>query len=95
MDPGGGGTDHPSYFREYEGFLISAAIHKCVYVTLHQSFGDDLLVKYSKVERVSALEDIEHPRPWGEQPRVQPGTHAKRTEAPRAELMPGTCRKMR
>jgi len=58
---GGGGTDHPSYFREYEGFLISAAINKYVYVTLHQGFGDDLLIKYSKVERVSALEDIEHP----------------------------------
>lgn len=58
---GGGGTDHPSYFREYEGFLISAAINKYVYVTLHQGFGDDLLIKYSKVERVTSLDDIEHP----------------------------------
>ncbi|GAA0542314.1 D-glycero-alpha-D-manno-heptose-7-phosphate kinase [Rhizomicrobium palustre] len=58
---GGGGTDHPSYFREYEGFLISAAINKYVYVTLHQGFGDDLLIKYSKVERVKSLDEIEHP----------------------------------
>jgi len=58
---GGGGTDHPSYFREYEGFLISAAINKYVFVTLHQGFNDDLLVKYSKAERVRALDDIEHP----------------------------------
>jgi len=58
---GGGGTDHPSYFREYEGFLISAAINKYVYVTLHQGFGDDLLIKYSKLERVTSLNDIEHP----------------------------------
>ena len=58
---GGGGTDHPSYFREYEGFMISAAINKYVYVTLHQGFGDDLLIKYSKAERVTSLDDIEHP----------------------------------
>ncbi len=58
---GGGGTDHPSYFREYEGFMISAAINKYVYVTLHQGFNDDLLIKYSKLERVTDLEQIEHP----------------------------------
>lgn len=58
---GGGGTDHPSYFREYEGFLISAAINKYVYVSLHQGFNDDLLIKYSKLERVTSLNAIEHP----------------------------------
>jgi D-glycero-alpha-D-manno-heptose-7-phosphate kinase len=58
---GGGGTDHPSYFREYEGFLISAAINKYVYVTLHQGFNDDLLVKYSKLERTTSVETIAHP----------------------------------
>lgn len=58
---GGGGTDHPAYYREYEGFLISAAINKYVYVTLHQGFKDDLLIKYSKLERVTSLDDIEHP----------------------------------
>ena len=35
---GGGGTDLPSYYEEREGFLISAAINKYVYVTLHKSF---------------------------------------------------------
>jgi D-glycero-alpha-D-manno-heptose-7-phosphate kinase len=58
---GGGGTDHPSYYREYEGFLISAAINKYVYVMLHQGFHDDLIIKYSKLERVSKLDDIQHP----------------------------------
>ncbi len=58
---GGGGTDLPSYFREYEGFLISAAINKFVYVTLHQGMNDDLLIKYSKLERATSLNDIEHP----------------------------------
>jgi D-glycero-alpha-D-manno-heptose-7-phosphate kinase len=58
---GGGGTDHPSYFREYEGFLISAAINKYVYVMLHQGFHDKLMIRYSKLECVSSLDEIEHP----------------------------------
>ena len=29
---GGGGTDLPSYYNEYEGFLLAAAINKYVYV---------------------------------------------------------------
>ena len=58
---GGGGTDHPSYFREYEGFMVSAAINKYVYVMLHQGFHDDLVVKYSKLERVTSLDDVQHP----------------------------------
>jgi D-glycero-alpha-D-manno-heptose-7-phosphate kinase len=58
---GGGGTDHPSYFREYEGFLISAAINKYVYVMLHQGFHDKLMIRYSKMEQVSEIDQIEHP----------------------------------
>lgn len=58
---GGGGTDLPSYYREHEGFLIAAAIDKYVYITLHETFVTDLIIKYSKLERVSRLEDLEHP----------------------------------
>jgi len=57
----GGGTDIPSYYREHEGFLISAAIDKYVYVTLHHAFTSELVVKYSKLERVSSVNAIEHP----------------------------------
>jgi D-glycero-alpha-D-manno-heptose-7-phosphate kinase len=58
---GGGGTDLPSYYRKHGGFLIAAAIDKYVCITLHQTFVDDLIVKYSKLERVSRVEDLEHP----------------------------------
>jgi len=58
---GGGGTDLPSYYREYGGFVISAAIDKYVYITLHQTFVEDLIIKYSQLERVRRLEDIQHP----------------------------------
>ena len=58
---GGGGTDLPSYYREHTGFLIAAAIDKYVYITLHQTFVPDLIIKYSKMERVGAVNEIEHP----------------------------------
>jgi D-glycero-alpha-D-manno-heptose-7-phosphate kinase len=58
---GGGGTDLPSYYRQYGGFLIAGAIDKYVYITLHQTFGSEMIIKYSKLERVTSVEEIEHP----------------------------------
>lgn len=58
---GGGGTDLPSYYRKHSGFLVAAAIDKYVYITLHQTFVKDLIVKYSKLERVSSSAEIQHP----------------------------------
>ena len=58
---GGGGTDVPSYYKEFEGFLISAAIDKYVYITIHQTFVEDIIIKYSQLERVKNVEEIKHP----------------------------------
>ena len=58
---GGGGTDLPSYYREYGGFLVAAAIDKYVYITKHRTFQPEIIVKYSKLERVQAVDQIEHP----------------------------------
>lgn len=58
---GGGGTDLPSYYRDHGGFLIAAAIDKYVYITLHQTFVQEIIIKYSKLERVSAIDEVEHP----------------------------------
>jgi D-glycero-alpha-D-manno-heptose-7-phosphate kinase len=58
---GGGGTDLPSYYKKHSGFLIAAAIDRYVYITLHQTFVPDLIVKYSKLERVPRAEDLQHP----------------------------------
>lgn len=58
---GGGGTDLPSYYREHEGFLIAAAIDKYVYITVHDAFVDELILKYSKLERVGKIDDVQHP----------------------------------
>jgi len=58
---GGGGTDLPSYYREHTGFVVSAAIDKFVYLTLHETFEQQFIIKYSKTERVQAVEEIKHP----------------------------------
>src|SRR5215813_8990086 len=58
---GGGGTDLPSYYEQHTGFLIAAAIDQYVYITLHETFVPDLIVKYSKLERVAKAADLEHP----------------------------------
>lgn len=58
---GGGGTDLPSYYRKHTGFLISAAIDKYVYLTIHKSFVKEILIKYSKLEKVGDVDEIEHP----------------------------------
>lgn len=58
---GGGGTDLASYYREHTGFVISAAINKYVYITLHETFAEEIIVKYSKMEVVRTPEEIKHP----------------------------------
>ncbi len=58
---GGGGTDLPSYYEEREGFLISAAIDKYVYITLHETFEKGFFLKYSKFEKCNEIDEIQHP----------------------------------
>jgi len=58
---GGGGTDLPSYYQEHGGYLISAAIDKYVWVTMNKPFVPGVFLKYSKIERVDTVDEIEHP----------------------------------
>jgi D-glycero-alpha-D-manno-heptose-7-phosphate kinase len=58
---GGGGTDLPSYYQQHTGFLIAAAIDKYVCITLHHTFMPGLIVKYSRLERASTVDEVQHP----------------------------------
>jgi D-glycero-alpha-D-manno-heptose-7-phosphate kinase len=58
---GGGGTDLPSYYREHGGFLIAAAIDKYVYVTVMRPFTPGIFLKYSKLEHVDEINEVQHP----------------------------------
>ena len=57
---GGGGTDLPSYYRQHGGFVLGGAIDKYVYITLHQTFAQELIVKYSRMERVKSVAEVQH-----------------------------------
>jgi D-glycero-alpha-D-manno-heptose-7-phosphate kinase len=58
---GGGGTDLPSYYRQFGGFVISAAISKYVYITINRSFRDGYLLKYSQLEHAKTYDEVRHP----------------------------------
>ncbi len=58
---GGGGTDLPSYYREYGGFVIAAAIDKYVYVTIMRPFVPGIFLKYSRLEHVNQVDEVQHP----------------------------------
>src|SRR5258706_4420837 len=58
---GGGGTDLPSYYRQFGGFLISAAIDKYVFVTVMRPFISGIFLKYSQLEKTLNVDEIQHP----------------------------------
>lgn len=58
---GGGGTDLPSYYRQFGGFLVSAAIDKYVYVTVMRPFTPGVFLKYSELEKTGSIDEIRHP----------------------------------
>lgn len=58
---GGGGTDLPSYYSKYGGFILSAAIDKYIYIYVNRPAADDLIrVKYSSYEEVSNPDQVKH-----------------------------------
>jgi len=60
---GGGGTDLPSYYQKYNGFLLTAAINKYMYININQpALVNRIRVAYTKVESVELdkIGDIKH-----------------------------------
>jgi len=57
---GGGGTDLPSYYKDHGGFLVAAAIDKYVYVTVTRPFVPGIFLKYSQLEHVDRIDDVQH-----------------------------------
>ncbi|HEY0141512.1 MAG TPA: galactokinase [Thermoanaerobaculia bacterium] len=58
---GGGGTDLPSYYERFGGFLIAAAIDRYVYVTVNRPFLEGIFLKYSRLESAKHVDEVEHP----------------------------------
>lgn len=60
----GGGTDMKSFFEKYGGAVISTTFDKYCYVTvrhLPHFFEYSSEISYSKLERVTSIDDIQHP----------------------------------
>jgi D-glycero-alpha-D-manno-heptose-7-phosphate kinase len=58
---GGGGTDLPSYYSKYGGFILSAAIDKYLYIYVNRPAADGLIrVKYSRYEEVTDPDQVQH-----------------------------------
>lgn len=60
----GGGTDMEDYFKEYGGAVLSTTFDKYCYVNvrhLPRFFDYSTELSYSKTERVTDIEDIQHP----------------------------------
>ena len=58
---GGGGTDLPSYYSRFGGFVVSTAIDKYVYVVVKRRFDEEVRVSYSITEIVNGVDHIQHP----------------------------------
>lgn len=60
----GGGTDMESFFREYGGAVLSSSFDKYCYVNvrhLPRFFDYSTELSYSRLERVTDVNDIQHP----------------------------------
>jgi len=58
---GGGGTDLPSYYKHHGGFVLAAAIDRHIYITVHEPFTDQIILKYSQMEVVGQWDEVKHP----------------------------------
>lgn len=56
----GGGTDFKEYYSQYGGSTFSFAIDKYIYVIVNKRFDPEIVVNYSRKEKVSRVSDIEH-----------------------------------
>ena len=56
---GGGGTDLESYYSEYGGFLLSAAINRYVYVNISTPFDQDNYEKKMEDLLVYLLQNVQ------------------------------------
>ncbi|HUJ32855.1 MAG TPA: hypothetical protein VLY23_16350 [Candidatus Acidoferrum sp.] len=58
---GGGGTDLPSFYQQYGGFILAVGIDKYMYVNINTPIVDDKVrIRYTNSEIVDSVDEVEH-----------------------------------
>lgn len=61
MSFAGGGSDLPSFYRQFGGAVVSSAIDKYIYINVNKKFDDWIRVSYSRTEEVESVDQVAHP----------------------------------
>jgi D-glycero-alpha-D-manno-heptose-7-phosphate kinase len=56
----GGGTDFPDFFLREEGWVLTTAIDKYIFVTIKERYDDRIRVGYTKTELVESIDELSH-----------------------------------
>lgn len=56
----GGGTDLAAFYEQGFGAVLSVAIKRHMYVTVHERFERNVRISYSKTEVAGSVDDIQH-----------------------------------
>jgi D-glycero-alpha-D-manno-heptose-7-phosphate kinase len=56
----GGGTDLPAFYEREYGAVLSVAIQRHIYVTVHGRFERNIRVAYSRTETAEKVDDVQH-----------------------------------
>jgi D-glycero-alpha-D-manno-heptose-7-phosphate kinase len=56
----GGGTDLPAFYRHEAGAVLSVALNRHMYVSVHARFEPNIRVAYSRTETVDHRDGLEH-----------------------------------
>lgn len=58
---GGGGTDLPTYYSSFGGFIFSFTLDKYMFININRPVADALIrIKYKESETVASLQEIKH-----------------------------------
>jgi len=56
----GGGTDFKDFYTQEEGWVLSSAIDKYIYVIIKERFDDKIRVGYTRTELVDYIDELQH-----------------------------------
>lgn len=56
----GGGTDFREYFQREEGWVLTSAIDKYIFVTIKERFDTKIRVGYTRTELVDDIDELQH-----------------------------------